>query len=643
MRAYTVFFLLLVTYALSANAQSRDTGDGSRVYEAAADSVLLLYAQADDGTFVAQGSGFLVSGQLIVTNAHVANAGKIFLVLGPAKIPTLQVAIDNFNDIALLRTEAELAIKELTLTTTKITPGEKVFVIGNPKGLEKSISEGLISGIRVVDSRDLLQLSAAISHGSSGGPVLSVKGEVVGVIVGTLQDGQNLNFAVPVSTLRQFLTLRSVPNNENASVTLDRIRGIEEIQKNEQYSSDNHSPWQLQQQEINKLLTQAMDESGSDSGGLLRVAQVASEENIDLSVEAAQRSINIKSSSEAQFILAKGLLSNSIFTSDEGSKKEILNRAERAARISISTSKKPNSEMYYTLAEILSGESSFAEAQKSYKLALSVEKAVADENLFPSIYRGLIFCANSLSNPTEAELWFRKLVSTNKAYSTDWGAEAERLYKQSKFGEAAMAYTKAGELDGIFNNWCLAAVMYSSAGEDDLTLDAARKCIDKGTGQKNSEGMMGDAHREIADVLNKRGVYSEGLAHARESISLQPNEPWAYDSMAAALIGLRRFQESISPAQQAIRLTDGKYSYMHFRLGSAYFELENWEFARQSFQKASELDVADGASTYNVGLCLVRLHFYVDAIKWYQEYLRRRPTASDRAEVEQLIQKLRNQ
>src|SRR5712675_773783 len=115
MRAYTVCFLLLVIYALSANAQSRDTGDGSRVYEAAADSVLLLYAQADDGTFVAQGSGFLVSGQLIVTNA-----GKIFLVLGPAKIPTLQVAIDNFNDIALLRTEAELAIKELTLTTTKI-------------------------------------------------------------------------------------------------------------------------------------------------------------------------------------------------------------------------------------------------------------------------------------------------------------------------------------------------------------------------------------------------------------------------------------------------------------------------------------------------------------------------------------------
>jgi len=152
-------------------AHNQDVDQGKRVYQLDSESVFLLYAQSPDGEFVAQGSGFLIANQVIVTNAHVANAGKIFLVLGPAKIPTTIQSIDTFNDIAFLKSSIELTSKALVLSTEVAAPGEKVFVIGNPKGLEKSISEGLISGVRRMDGRDLLQLTAAISHGSSGGPV----------------------------------------------------------------------------------------------------------------------------------------------------------------------------------------------------------------------------------------------------------------------------------------------------------------------------------------------------------------------------------------------------------------------------------------------------------------------------------------
>jgi tetratricopeptide (TPR) repeat protein len=122
---------------------------------------------------------------------------------------------------------------------------------------------------------------------------------------------------------------------------------------------------------------------------------------------------------------------------------------------------------------------------------------------------------------------------------------------------------------------------------------------------------------------------------------MNPNDAFAFDTLAEALIGLRRFYEAVGAAQQAIRLSDGKYGSMHFRLGFAYFDLENWDLASQSYQKAAELDPADPSAAYNVALCMQRLHYFVDAAKWYEEYLRRKPDAQDRTEILERIRALR--
>jgi tetratricopeptide (TPR) repeat protein len=137
------------------------------------------------------------------------------------------------------------------------------------------------------------------------------------------------------------------------------------------------------------------------------------------------------------------------------------------------------------------------------------------------------------------------------------------------------------------------------------------------------------------------GVYEEALSQAKESTVLAPEDPWAYDSEAVALIGLRRFQEAINAAKQAVRLSDGKYGLMHFHLGYAYFEIENLEFARQSYEKAAELMPKEDASAYNVALCYQRLGFSLDAARWYEEALRRNPNRTDRQEVLNRIAALR--
>ncbi len=80
--------------------------------------------------------------------------------------------------------------------------GERIVVIGAPEGLANTVTDGIVSALRAIGDQKLLQISAPISHGSSGGPVLNLHGEVVGVSVMMLTDGQNLNFAVPAAEVR---------------------------------------------------------------------------------------------------------------------------------------------------------------------------------------------------------------------------------------------------------------------------------------------------------------------------------------------------------------------------------------------------------------------------------------------------------
>ncbi len=133
------------------------------------------------------------------------------------------------------------------------------------------------------------------------------------------------------------------------------------------------------------------------------------------------------------------------------------------------------------------------------------------------------------------------------------------------------------------------------------------------------------------------------ISHAKEAIALQGSNAWAYDAMAQALLGLNRPLEAINAAQQAIKLTDGKFALMHFRLGSAYFKTENWRDAEQSYRKAADLDPKEEAAAYNVAICMQRLGFYRDAANWFEEVLRRNPQYKDRADILERIKVLRSQ
>jgi hypothetical protein len=112
------------------------------------------------------------------------------------------LAADEKADLIILQVEAkEMPVAELAGPALSAV-GEKVYAIGNPEGMTNTLSEGLVSGVRKDEGNEnrkmVIQTSAAISPGSSGGPLLRPNGTVVGVTFARMVEGQNLNFAIPV-------------------------------------------------------------------------------------------------------------------------------------------------------------------------------------------------------------------------------------------------------------------------------------------------------------------------------------------------------------------------------------------------------------------------------------------------------------
>ena len=181
-----------------------------KLFEKCSPAVVRVVVRDKDRHPVAFGSGFFVSADgLLITNYHVVEGAQSAGVI-LSNNATLEIegvlSADKAGDLVLLKTQGKDLphLKLAGANPPKV--GVKVYAIGNPEGLTNTLSDGLVSGLRKVeDGLTLLQTSAAISHGSSGGPLLTADGQVVGVTSGFLADAQNLNFAVSAGRVAELV------------------------------------------------------------------------------------------------------------------------------------------------------------------------------------------------------------------------------------------------------------------------------------------------------------------------------------------------------------------------------------------------------------------------------------------------------
>lgn len=167
----------------------------------------------------AWGSGFIITPDgYVITNDHmIQGETKItVMIFEKADDGTLRkrivddariVAMDPGEDLALLKLEGE---KDLPIAylgdSENVRVGQSCYAIGNPRGLERSVSEGIISTLkRIMDGRTHLQTTAAVNPGNSGGPLFNLKGEVIGVVDLKKTYSEGLNFAIPTDRVKRFL------------------------------------------------------------------------------------------------------------------------------------------------------------------------------------------------------------------------------------------------------------------------------------------------------------------------------------------------------------------------------------------------------------------------------------------------------
>jgi S1-C subfamily serine protease len=168
---------------------------------------VLLTMKDTSGRPLALGSGFVLKKGYIVSNCHVIEGAGSGLVKPTGDAKNYKIvgiaAKDESRDLVILEVDGLTSDGVVLSTNQAPEVGETVFALGNPRGLEGTFSEGIISSLRDLDGLSLLQITAPISPGSSGGPIADEKGEVIGVAVATFTGGQNLNFAVPAKYVAQ--------------------------------------------------------------------------------------------------------------------------------------------------------------------------------------------------------------------------------------------------------------------------------------------------------------------------------------------------------------------------------------------------------------------------------------------------------
>ncbi|WP_243103668.1 cell wall-binding repeat-containing protein [Dehalobacter sp. MCB1] len=184
-------------------------------------SIVYIETYDSSGNALGSGSGFIVdSSGKVATNYHVIEgsySAKVKTAAGTSYDVQKVLSYNETTDLAILKISATGLTAVSLGDSSLIETGDNIYAIGNPFGLENTLSNGLISTkFRDINGTTYIQISAPISSGSSGGALVDEQGKVIGITAAVYYGGQNLNFAVPINLLKPMLL-------ENINKTLPEI------------------------------------------------------------------------------------------------------------------------------------------------------------------------------------------------------------------------------------------------------------------------------------------------------------------------------------------------------------------------------------------------------------------------------------
>src|SRR5829696_4087162 len=381
------------------------------------------------GEKLSRGSGFFVEVDRIVTNRHVlegahraevhSSTGVVFPVRGV-------LAVDAEGDIALLKIDAPAPpIQPLPLDKTSPQEGESVVVIGNPLGLEGSVTNGIVSAVRDIPTFGrIIQITAPISSGSSGSPVVNMQGQVIGIATLQITGGQSVNFAIPserISQLQVATTTTSLSDLVASTGRNKRAKAVQFFRDGLSFLSKDDCekalPYFEKAVESDSNYAEAWAQSGFCNEKLGRHQEA---------IEASKKAVSLRPSAESYFNI--GLASFYL--------KQYREAAE-AYRQSIKLDPYNAADAYYALGLVYRDWGKADEEIQAYKQAIKLnpQYVVAYERLGPRYLRSKKF--------NEAVEIFRQLAALKPGDAIAPNNMGEAYFELNRLNEALESFRQS--------------------------------------------------------------------------------------------------------------------------------------------------------------------------------------------------------
>jgi tetratricopeptide (TPR) repeat protein len=437
--ALPYFFCALVFVLASVTTRAQD--DLPELVRRIKPSAVAIETFDARGEKLSRGSGFFIDKDRVVTNRHVidgAYRAEVHLTTGNSFPVKNVLAVDAEGDVALLRVDAPAnLVRPLSLDRTSPQEGESVVVIGNPFGLEGSVTNGIVSAVRDIPGFGrIIQITAPISPGSSGSPVVNMQGQVIGVATLQITGGQSVNFAIPSARIAELD--RSAQTDSSPQLSLSELVAASSRNKRAQaveYFRDgltflskddcqNALPYFKKATDSDVAYAEAWAQAGFCNEKLGRHTDA---------VEASRKAVNIRPSPESYFNI--GLANYYLKQYRE---------SEQAYRQAIKLDPYNAADAYYALGLTYREWGQFDDEVQAYKHALRLKPDYA------AAYDRLGQRYLLLKKYSEAVDSFRQLAALRPGDANAQNSLGEAFEAMSKHDESVEAFRQAIRLKPDF-------------------------------------------------------------------------------------------------------------------------------------------------------------------------------------------------
>ncbi len=393
------------------------------------------------GEKLSRGSGFFIDVDRIVTNRHViegAYRAEVHLSSGYSYQVKSVAAVDAEGDLALLKIDAPPnLVRPLALDRTSPQEGESVVVIGNPFGLEGSVTNGIVSAVRDIPGFGrIIQITAPISPGSSGSPVVNMHGQVIGVATLQVTGGQSVNFAIPSERIAQLN--RSTQTQGTQTISLSELvvaTSRDKHAKAVEFFRDGLSF--LSKDDCEKALPYFQQATESDTGYAEAWAQMGfCDEKLSRhaeAIEASKKAVGIRPSAESYFNI--GLANYRL---------KQYRDAETAYRQSIKLDPYNAADAYYALGLTYRDSGQFDDEIQAYKQAIRLRSD------YLSAYDHLGLRYLQVKKYSEAAEAFKQVAALKPGDANAQNNLGEAYEALGKHGESVEAFRQAIRLKPDF-------------------------------------------------------------------------------------------------------------------------------------------------------------------------------------------------